>query len=164
MNEFARHFFAHEVDDVAEGFRVARIGCCEGLVGLEADRGAFAARTGRGLDCGAGGSRRQVSGTVLDAEEIVETQTAEEFTIASGGVDDLQGGVVGFHMTGETAEDAHEGAVHACAGGEVDDDTAAGQFRRFCEDELLQDGAVEMAAFSGHADPEVSVNTPGENS
>ena len=64
---------------------------------------------------------------------------------------------------GEAGEGAHEGAVHACAFAQVDDDSGVGCVGDVFFDERFEGGAVEVRALAEHAHPQASFDTSGEN-
>lgn len=141
----AIEFFAHEFDDVAEAIGVAAIGGGEGFMGLEADFGAFGPGARQGVD---GQAFRCLGaptcGVLVDREDLIEAEAVEQFGVTASGVDDVEGGAAFLEAGGEACEGSHEGAVHACAFAQVDDDGGVGSGGHVFFDERFEGWAVEV--------------------
>jgi hypothetical protein len=151
---------AHEVDDVAEFRGVAFVCGDEGFVGLKADAGLLLLADFDFVQWlhfrwdGAGG---EVLFVFIHGEEVIQSQAAQQLNVAAAGMDDLEAPAGAFETIAQTAEHAHEGAVHARTRNEVNDDALTSVGFDLLLDVGFQFTGVLVTAASVNAQPYLAV-------
>lgn len=151
---------AHEFDDIAKLGGIAGICVCKRHMAFQAEFGALllAARC-----CGQSGAWRGGSGLgqmfliVVDCENFIEAEAAEELSIPAGGVNNVKYAPCCIKSSGNAGEGAHKCAVHASTRREVNDYPLTSRGLHLSLHKGFQFTAVLMAALAFNSHPYTTI-------
>ena len=136
-----------EFEDVLESHGVLGADGREIFVRLE---DGFAGRGGGGDGIRGGG--RRGGGLLLEAQDAVEAEVAQDFAVARVRADDAEGAFrPDFHAHAD--EGAHEGGIHEFAVGQIDDELTVAAADHFLG-KIFQAAAVLEGAAAGDPEPD----------